>query len=102
MDYIFRWLSKKFIEPMLAAAAEAQPLGVIPPGAEALQADAIRAARAVAAAQAQRELFPAGGNTAGAFVSESDAPACHECGTIMVRSGACHKCTNCGATSGCS
>jgi ribonucleoside-diphosphate reductase alpha chain len=33
---------------------------------------------------------------------ESDAPTCHECGTIMVRSGACHKCLNCGATSGCS
>ena len=33
---------------------------------------------------------------------ETDAPTCHECGTIMVRSGACHKCLNCGATSGCS
>ena len=26
----------------------------------------------------------------------------HECGAMMVRSGACHKCLNCGATSGCS
>ena len=36
------------------------------------------------------------------FVSETDAPPCHECGTLMVRNGACHKCPNCGATSGCS
>ena len=31
-----------------------------------------------------------------------DAPPCHECGTIMIRSGICYRCTNCGATSGCS
>ena len=36
------------------------------------------------------------------YVSETDAPPCHECGTLMVRNGACHKCPNCGATSGCS
>lgn len=36
------------------------------------------------------------------IANETDAPHCHECGTLMVRSGACHKCSNCGATSGCS
>ena len=34
-------------------------------------------------------------------VSE-DAPSCHICGGIMVRSGTCYACTVCGATSGCS
>jgi len=33
---------------------------------------------------------------------QSDAPPCYECGTTMVRNGACYKCLNCGATSGCS
>ena len=33
---------------------------------------------------------------------QSDAPPCHACGTIMTRSGTCYRCTNCGATSGCS
>jgi ribonucleoside-diphosphate reductase alpha chain len=33
---------------------------------------------------------------------QEDAPPCHECGAIMVRNGACYKCLNCGATSGCS
>ena len=31
-----------------------------------------------------------------------DAPSCHVCGGIMVRSGTCYACTMCGATSGCS
>ena len=37
-----------------------------------------------------------------AFATSADAPACHECGSIMVRNAACYKCLNCGATSGCS
>jgi len=36
------------------------------------------------------------------FVNQADAPACTECGSITVRNGACYKCPNCGATSGCS
>jgi ribonucleoside-diphosphate reductase alpha chain len=43
-----------------------------------------------------------GVNLQGTWAQESDAPPCHECGTIMVRSGACYKCLNCAATSGCS
>jgi ribonucleoside-diphosphate reductase alpha chain len=37
-----------------------------------------------------------------AFLNQQDAPPCHTCGAIMFRSGACYKCNNCGATSGCS
>ena len=46
----------------------------------------------------------AGGETVSKllFETSADAPACHECGSIMVRSAACYKCMNCGATSGCS
>jgi ribonucleoside-diphosphate reductase alpha chain len=36
------------------------------------------------------------------FVNQADAPSCSVCGAIMVRNGACYKCTNCGGTSGCS
>jgi ribonucleoside-diphosphate reductase alpha chain len=31
-----------------------------------------------------------------------DAPLCVTCGSLMVRNGSCHKCANCGGTSGCS
>ena len=37
-----------------------------------------------------------------AFQNQLDAPPCAECGSIMVRSGSCFRCYNCGATSGCS
>ena len=36
-----------------------------------------------------------------AIQNQEDAPPCSTCGSIMVRSGACYKCTNCGTTSGC-
>ena len=50
----------------------------------------------------------AGGGAAGCrrrastYLNQADAPPCHTCGEIMVRNGACYKCSNCGATSGCS
>jgi ribonucleoside-diphosphate reductase alpha chain len=33
--------------------------------------------------------------------NQEDAPPCSTCGAIMIRSGACYKCVNCGNTSGC-
>jgi len=36
------------------------------------------------------------------FQTQADAPACADCGSIMVRNGSCYKCLNCGSTSGCS
>ena len=36
------------------------------------------------------------------FRVQEDAPACADCGSIMVRNGSCYKCLNCGSTSGCS
>ena len=36
-----------------------------------------------------------------AMQNQEDAPPCSTCGSIMVRSGSCYKCANCGTTSGC-
>jgi ribonucleoside-diphosphate reductase alpha chain len=36
------------------------------------------------------------------FQTQADAPPCSECGSIMIRSGSCYKCLQCGSTSGCS
>jgi ribonucleoside-diphosphate reductase alpha chain len=36
------------------------------------------------------------------FLVRSDAPTCPECGSITVPNGSCHKCINCGTTTGCS
>lgn len=35
------------------------------------------------------------------FDSNGDAPTCDMCGTLMVRSGTCYLCPNCGSTTGC-
>ena len=40
-------------------------------------------------------------STFAAIQNQEDAPPCSTCGSIMVRSGACYKCSNCGTTSGC-
>ncbi len=45
---------------------------------------------------------PSGAEPTDGYVVSSDAPVCSDCGFVMVRNGACYKCVNCGATSGCS
>ena len=35
------------------------------------------------------------------FQNQEDAPPCSNCGAITVRSGSCYNCPNCGSTSGC-
>jgi ribonucleoside-diphosphate reductase alpha chain len=44
---------------------------------------------------------PKGGYAGAAIQSQEDAPPCSTCGSIMIRSGSCYKCANCGTTSGC-
>jgi ribonucleoside-diphosphate reductase alpha chain len=100
VDYVFRWMAAKFLsaeakyaaglnvpEPVAAIADEAVTQATLPlqgPGASAASAK------------------PAPGRAAfAAMQNQEDAPPCSTCGSIMVRSGACYKCANCGTTSGC-
>jgi ribonucleoside-diphosphate reductase alpha chain len=86
-DYIFRFLGTRF-------SGEA--------GAAAVAADTAAAA-SQAKARPKLEVVEGGqGRQSDLIVSQSDAPTCSDCGSIMVRNGACYKCHNCGATSGCS
>ncbi|MBS2026537.1 MAG: vitamin B12-dependent ribonucleotide reductase [Deltaproteobacteria bacterium] len=91
-DYLVRWLALKFLptEAEIAAAEAAH--------AEAAEEKAEQ--KTVAAAPVKKE--PVKINMQSSFLNQADAPPCHTCGSIMVRSGACYKCGNCGATSGCS
>jgi ribonucleoside-diphosphate reductase alpha chain len=98
MDYIFRWLDVKFIQPREAAAA----LGMANLNGPQLDLPKVSVLPALQAPGARGKTVAADSEPKQGWVTESDAPACHECGAIMVRSGACHKCLNCGATSGCS
>jgi ribonucleoside-diphosphate reductase alpha chain len=95
MDYIFRWLGLRFLGTS-PRAESAPPIDVL------VEKVARGANGSAAAAGANGRGLVAPRADVRPHVLESDAPTCHECGTIMVRSGACHKCPNCGATSGCS
>jgi ribonucleoside-diphosphate reductase alpha chain len=98
MDYIFRYLASKFLPVDEARALGVQvdeapltSLKVIMPG------DLTVSASSVPAQTTQPHIK-------GALVDiqDRDAPVCFECGSLMVRNGACYKCLNCGSTSGCS
>jgi len=109
IDYIFRWMALKFLP-----AEEAQHFKVTEtPGSKPATgngaAAAAPAAPAVAAsAPARAKEAPVATISAFeqqeklTFVAQADAPACPECGSLMVRNAACYKCLNCGCTSGCS
>jgi ribonucleoside-diphosphate reductase alpha chain len=104
MDYIFRWLGKKFlVEPpsveagsaQAEAATAAEPKSAAPETVAA-QAPAGEAVRIAGGSASPGSAAPAG------FHLQEDAPACFYCGSIMLRNGSCYKCLNCGSTSGCS
>ena len=98
VDYIFRWMATKFLnteaqynagvnmkEPSEASAAV--------PSAEVPSSAAPKVT--VLAPEKPR------GNAFAAMQNQEDAPPCTTCGSIMIRSGSCYKCSNCGTTSGC-
>jgi ribonucleoside-diphosphate reductase alpha chain len=76
IDYIFHWLDLRF------------GAGAVPPGDAHLSRDYV----SLLYHGAPVAYRPEG----------SDAPFCSSCGSMMVRSGSCYRCTNCGGTSGCS
>jgi ribonucleoside-diphosphate reductase alpha chain len=85
-DYIFRWMASKFL------SAEHQEAVGVQTGEKASKPETAAPARANATVAA----------APGAFRNQSDAPSCHNCGSIMTRNGSCYRCGNCGSTSGCS
>ncbi len=90
-DYLFRWLAARFLTPEERAEIGMQTEEDLENAALETSTDSGGGARI--------EL-PGGERLT--FIPQPDAPLCHVCGSLMVRSGVCHKCMNCGATSGCS
>ncbi|MCZ6678568.1 MAG: vitamin B12-dependent ribonucleotide reductase [Candidatus Poribacteria bacterium] len=101
IDYIFRWLGLKFLpqsqalevgdESLGDQLVQPQQLHPYPNGTD--EAHTPQTMLTGEGLEAREQRIAA---------IQSDAPACHECGTIMVRNGTCYRCLNCGATSGCS
>jgi len=99
MDYIFRWLASRFLD-----SEDQDAVGILrreqtpPPSVEPEPA-------ASGEPKNSNSANGVNGTSGGAqkltFVVNADSPACPDCGSITVRSGACYKCMNCGSTTGC-
>ncbi|HSZ83177.1 MAG TPA: vitamin B12-dependent ribonucleotide reductase, partial [Polyangia bacterium] len=117
MDYLFRWLGSKFVKRE-QESFEAEQTAVTTPEVERV-AEVVALAKGAAAHKV--EVIEVGaavvngnghangngktthtGNGNYNFIARTDAPTCPECGSIMIPNGSCHKCVNCGTTSGCS
>ena len=97
VDYIFRWMATKFLSPEAQYVAGVNNRDDVAGNGHAAESVPAIAAPPQPKAVA-REAKP---STFAAIQNQEDAPPCSTCGSIMVRSGACYKCTNCGTTSGC-
>jgi ribonucleoside-diphosphate reductase alpha chain len=95
VDYIFRWLASKFLstEAQFHAGVNGRELEDHSHGQLTATSEP-PAPEAPVAAQPPATLFST-------IQNQEDAPPCSTCGSIMIRSGACYKCVNCGNTSGC-
>jgi len=99
VDYIFRWLALKF-------GPDNQMKIELPKVEEAPVASITKTVTETGAEQidvkVEDEKKGLSAELLATFQSQEDAPACSDCGAIMVRNAACYKCLNCGSTSGCS
>ncbi len=89
LDYVFRWLSLKFLT------------------AEQRKETELEATKPTISTELNGALKAAGDTPPNqmkfTFAAQTDAPPCSECGSIeVVRNGACYKCLNCGTSMGCS
>jgi len=92
-DYVFRYIGNRFIE------GEAEGGTKINTGDGSGNPPAVQAVGAVAGGSGGGSESALGKSS---FINQADAPSCMDCGSIMIRNGACYKCPNCGSTSGCS
>jgi ribonucleoside-diphosphate reductase alpha chain len=96
VDYIFRWMATKFL------SHEAQFRAGVNLREEHGPDEAAPAASSAPVASGFSRRDPGGKTPQFAPIqNQEDAPPCSTCGSIMIRSGSCYKCTNCGTTSGC-
>jgi ribonucleoside-diphosphate reductase alpha chain len=98
VDYVFRWLATKFlsVEAQFRAGVNARDANSSGDQPEQLTLPPLAVRPAPGAPDA-----PLSGKSFASIQNQEDAPPCTTCGAIMVRSGSCYKCVNCGSTSGC-
>jgi ribonucleoside-diphosphate reductase alpha chain len=112
VDYIFRWMATKFLSPEAQfragvnmkeepAADEKADVTAGSNGSRPETKVTISAAPPATVVTRTEERTVVKTSEFAAMRNQEDAPPCSMCGSIMVRSGSCYKCANCGTTSGC-
>ena len=107
VDYVFRWLGYRFLstDDKMALGLVRTSEIVDPAPQLELLSKAISMATPITPAQTETvwsEPVVPSGPGARRLNSTPDAPPCPRCGWLTVRNGTCHKCENCGETTGCS
>jgi len=103
VDYVFRWLGYRYL-----SASDKEMLGLVRHSEIAdptPQLELIKPHLTETVEPAPAMVSTAQPTTVGPLRrmnSTPDAPPCPRCGWLTVRSGTCHKCENCGETTGCS
>ncbi len=95
VDYIFRWMGKKFL-----TADQQEEAGILTAEVKARLAAAYTDDPTAGAAAAAVESAPPGQTAL--FNQWEDAVECARCGGRMVRTGSCYTCRDCGTNTGCS
>ncbi len=96
VDYIFRWMGKKFL-----STDQQEEAGILTAEVKARLAAAYSEVGAPAAAAAAA-IEPATPGQTALFNQWEDAVECARCGGRMVRTGSCYTCRDCGTNTGCS
>ncbi|MGC2035407.1 MAG: vitamin B12-dependent ribonucleotide reductase, partial [Thermoplasmata archaeon] len=98
-DYVARWLALEFL-----TENDRRSIGLEGPESSGSNGTTVTEPKRPVPSAATFGTMPldAFAEGSGSNVASDDAPSCHICGGIMVRSGTCYACTMCGATSGCS
>ena len=95
VDYIFRWMGKKFL-----STDQQEEAGILTAEVKARLAAAYADAGDHAAAAVALDAPPPGQTAL--FNQWEDAVECAKCGGRMVRTGSCYTCRDCGTNTGCS
>jgi ribonucleoside-diphosphate reductase alpha chain len=95
VDYIFRWMGKKFL-----STDQQEEAGILTPEVKARLSAAYADAGEHGPGAAAVEAAPPGQTAL--FNQWEDAVECAKCGGRMVRTGSCYTCRDCGTNTGCS
>jgi ribonucleoside-diphosphate reductase alpha chain len=97
VDYIFRWMGKKFL-----TVDQQEEIGILSAEVRARLAEGYRNGGDAPAATASAPVEAAPPGQTALFNAFEDAQECARCGGRMVRTGSCYTCRDCGTNTGCS